>query len=80
MLSQELVVMVVNHLAVDVRGEPYEALGFDYAAHNRWVADGFCPVVSQTRAYCGKRPGHSGLHGSPRQEPDGDVTWTEWDR
>jgi hypothetical protein len=75
--------MAVSHLAVDARGEPYEALGFDYAAHNRWVADGFCPVVSASRNYCGKRPGHSGLHGSPAQKPAGyeewDVAWVEWD-
>ena len=68
------------HLAVDAHGEPYQAPGFDYAAHDRWVRDGFCAVVSVTRAYCGKRPGHSGWHGSPLWLPDDSEHWQEWDR
>jgi hypothetical protein len=73
-----------DHSAVNAAGDPYDAPGFDYAAHDRWVADGFCPVVSETRAYCGKRPGHSGQHGSPAQKPSAaqgfDTVWLEWDR
>jgi hypothetical protein len=68
------------HLAVDVRGEQYTAPGFDHGAHDQWVRDGFCPVVSAGKAWCGKRPGHSGLHGSPRHGPDGDISWVEWAR
>jgi hypothetical protein len=70
---------MTSHLAVDAWGDPYEIQGFDHGAHDRWVADGFCPVVSVNKAYCGKRPGHSGMHGSPWLRPDGDVTWLEWD-
>lgn len=76
---------MTGHLAVDALGNPYAVPGFDYADHDRWVRDGFCPVVSVCQAYCGKRPGHSGQHGSAVMrvcEPPGasDTIWTEWDR
>ena len=75
---------MTGHLAVDALGNPYAVPGFDYADHDRWVRDGFCPVVSVCQAYCGKRPGHSGRHGSPVQDPAAaagyDTVWAEWDR
>ena len=75
---------MADHLAIDAAGNPYTATGFDHVAHDQWVRDGFCPVVSVTRAYCGKRPGHGGRHGSPVQKPAGyqewDAAWAEWDR
>lgn len=72
---------MTGHLAVDADGESYQAAGFDYARHDQWVRKGFCAVVSGSRAYCGKQPGHSGRHGSAVQvNPDhDDVTWLEWD-
>jgi hypothetical protein len=72
---------MTDHLAADAQGNPYTAPGFDHVAHDRWVRDGFCPVVSVSRAYCGKRPGHSGNHGSAivRSADTGDVGWLEWD-
>ena len=30
---------------------------FDYGAHDRWVAAGYCPVVSRVKAYCCLQPG-----------------------
>jgi hypothetical protein len=76
---------MTRHRAVDARGDPYEIQGFDHDVHDRWVAEGFCPVVSVSKAYCGKRPGHGGKHGSAVMricEPPGtsDTIWVEWER
>ncbi len=72
---------MTGHRAVDAEGSPYEAPGFDYGKHDRWVAEGFCPVVSGAAMFCGKRPGHGGRHGSAVQfsAEFGDVSWLEWD-
>ena len=73
---------MTSHLAAAADGNPYVAPGFDYEAHDRWVRDGNCPVVSVSKAYCEKPSGHSGRHGSPMRQPTGsyDVVWTEWER
>jgi hypothetical protein len=52
-------------LAVTTDGRPYAAPGFDHEAHDRWVLEGNCPVASVSKAWCGKKAGHAGRHGSP---------------
>ena len=71
---------MTGHAAVDVNGNPYAVPGFGYEAHDRWAEMGFCPVVSVSRAWCGKQPGHGGMHGSPVKAPPGgrEVNWAEW--
>ncbi len=52
-------------------GREYTAPGFDYDAHDRWVRAGHCPVVSLSKAWCGKMNDHEEfLHGSPWLDPD----------
>jgi hypothetical protein len=34
--------------------------------HEPHVAAGYCPVISRSKAWCDRQPGHSGMHGSPR--------------
>ncbi len=34
-------------------------------AHDRWIADGHCPVISGTKAWCNLQAGHAGDHASP---------------
>ena len=54
------------HKAVTVQGWPYADPAFDYAAHDRWVARGYCPVVSSSKAWCSLPPGHAiDRHASP---------------
>ncbi len=67
-------------LARTADGREYAAPGFDYAAHDRWVRAGHCPVVSISRAWCNRAPGHEGLHGSPYRPPDDRGSrYAEWD-
>ena len=70
-----------GHFAVNARGLPYHPAGnFDFAAHDRWVSEGHCPIVSASKAWCSLRAGHQGQHGSPvirGDSPRESFTW--WD-
>jgi hypothetical protein len=72
-----------GHFAVDAALQiQYRPAGnFDFGAHDRWVREGHCPVVSGSKAWCSLKAGHLGQHGSPfiRAGTTGEsFTW--WDR
>ena len=70
------------HAAVTVSGQPFRDGYFDYAAHDNWAQQGYCPVVSASKTWCGKRAGHREPHGSPRVVPAGQretIRWADWD-
>jgi len=41
-------------------------------AHENWIAAGYCPVISHTKAWCDRKAGHPWLHSSPRQPNPGE--------
>lgn len=69
----------ISHKAVTTLCLPYSASGFNHEAHDRWVDKGNCPVVRWTKAWCGRKAGHVGRHGSPVARPDGTRGFEEWD-
>lgn len=52
--------------------------------HDKHVSDGYCPVISKHKEWCGKTAGHPGKHGSPRIPTPGieigplNPKWLEW--
>ena len=71
-----------GHYAIDYLGNPYQAAAnFNFTAHDNWVGQGHCPVVSFSKAWCSNRPhGLASPHGSPVVPgPDG-KHWQMWDR
>lgn len=54
-------------------------------SRQRHVYDGFCPIISRTKMWCGKPVGHPGWHGSRRiPYPDAAISptnpdWVDWD-
>jgi hypothetical protein len=73
-------------LAVTPDGHPYVNPGFDHEAHNRWVLNGNCSVVSWTKSWCDRTANHPGRHWSPLLVPPVNaadsphVRYEEWDR
>jgi hypothetical protein len=71
-----------GHYAIDYLGHQYQPAGnFDFAAHDNWVKQGHCPVVSWTKAWCGNKPhGPAVRHGSPAVPGADGKHWQQWDR
>jgi hypothetical protein len=45
-------------------------VGFDFEAHERWVAEGYCPYV-EGKTWCNGWAGHGVNHWAPFLLPDG---------
>ena len=71
-----------GHYAVNHLGHPYQPAGnFGFAAHDKWVQAGHCPVVALSKAWCSSRPGHALRHTSPYIPGPGQAQVTKsWDR
>jgi hypothetical protein len=50
----------MERLARDTSGQPYQAVNFDFDAHDKHVQAGHCPVVSFSRAWCSRPAEHPG--------------------
>jgi hypothetical protein len=73
--------MMTIHLAKTADGQEFTVPGFDYDRHDRWVLAGHCPVVSRTKAWCGRPYGHPdyAMHGSPwRPAEERGPDYVEW--
>jgi len=75
---------MTDHAAVGTDGRSYQPAGaFDFEAHDRHAAAGFCPVVSFCKYWCGKQAEHHLPHSSPLLVPTdlgkAGVIWLEWD-
>lgn len=70
-----------GHYAAGTDGRQYQPAGnFDYAAHDRWVEAGHCPVVASSKAYCSSAPHEREFtpHRSPRLLPGSGSVMDLW--
>lgn len=56
-----------------------EAARIHVESHRRWVANGFCPSVHTSKAWCNSRAYPTHRHWAPYEEPGGQqrlrLTW-----